>query len=67
MAVAHLYEVLGVISQPITPAEDMLMKSVDKICDEVQHTASIKLESWASLTAVQVKNHGDMRKNWLKY
>jgi len=45
MAVAHLYEVLGVISQPITPAEDMLMKSVDKICDEVQHTASIKLES----------------------
>ena len=42
MAVAHLYEVLGVISQPITPAEDMFMKSIEKICDEVQRIASVE-------------------------
>jgi len=42
MVVAHLYEVLGVISQPITPAEDMFMKSIEKISDEVQRIASMQ-------------------------
>ena len=36
MAVAHLYEVLGVISQEITPTEEILMKSIETISEELQ-------------------------------